>query len=278
MGKRRKPYQSVTDRLAAKATGATAAGAAAPIGISANGGASIGGTPAGVAGGDAKKKKKIRGPTNNLGERVSLEPMPDHVQPSRKDYGGMGLAKPSAWLALDDDEFMDKFMVVYKEHVDNFGGKSFNKARRRELSENMLWRVKLREKEGTKTSGPGAAGGRMTQTSLDNLGKGGLVVAKGRAGNKVDYSKMRIGPGRLPTAAKVDYSRMRIGGAQAQKQRTQGPGPGPGAGGSNGAGRQRAKGAVDVDGDARQKVIDLYRSGQRVKKQREKQARMAQRS
>ena len=68
------------------------------------------------------------------------------------------------------------------------------------------------------------------------------------------------------------------GGAQAQKQRTQGPGPGPGAGGSNGAGRQRAKGAVDVDGDARQKVIDLYRSGQRVKKQREKQARMAQRS
>ena len=48
---------------------------------------------------------------------------------------------------LRDDSFMDIFLEMYQEHVENFSGKSFRKARKKEISSGMLWRVKLQEKE-----------------------------------------------------------------------------------------------------------------------------------
>ena len=53
---------------------------------------------------------------------------------------------------------MDRFLELYHEHVDGFNGKSFSKARKREMDGNMLWRVKLREKVrlcGAPTRGAG---------------------------------------------------------------------------------------------------------------------------
>ena len=40
------------------------------------------------------------------------------VQPRAKDYGGMGLAKPSLWIDLRDDTFMDRFLDMYREHIE----------------------------------------------------------------------------------------------------------------------------------------------------------------
>ena len=45
------------------------------------------------------------------------------LQPSRKHYGGLGYAKPSCFLELDDPEYADKFEALWDEHVPGFSGK-----------------------------------------------------------------------------------------------------------------------------------------------------------
>jgi len=57
------------------------------------------------------------------------------IQPSRKSYGGMGLARPSVMLPLGSHEFAERFAELFDEHVDGFSGKAFAKARNRESSQ-----------------------------------------------------------------------------------------------------------------------------------------------
>ncbi len=40
------------------------------------------------------------------------------TSPGPAAYGGMGLAKPSEWLALADAAFVDRFTAVFAQHVD----------------------------------------------------------------------------------------------------------------------------------------------------------------
>lgn len=66
----------------------------------------------------------------------SLDPVvPSVIQPGRKAYGGMGLARPSVMLLLGSRGFSERFAELFDEHVDGFTGKAFAKARNRESSQ-----------------------------------------------------------------------------------------------------------------------------------------------
>ena len=67
------------------------------------------------------------------------------LQPSRKHYGGLGYAKDSVLLELDDPEYASKFEAIWNEHVPGFSGKSFKK-RKTEAADNMEWKQRLKKK------------------------------------------------------------------------------------------------------------------------------------
>jgi hypothetical protein len=70
------------------------------------------------------------------------------VQPRRRDYGGLGLARPSMFLSLRDPSFVPKLEEEFAEHVPGFFGKQKTKAMKKQLDGNMLWR-QLAEKRTT---------------------------------------------------------------------------------------------------------------------------------
>lgn len=228
--KRRKPYQSVASRIASKA------------GIQSSGDHS-----------DSTHKKQ-----HQLSQRSSvftapleskekkIEVKPKHLQPKSKDYGGMGLAKESVWIQLHDVEFREKYLDMYNEHIEGFSGKAFNKARRRELSKDMLWRVKLREKNESKDK----INGKRSDASgeaFESIGKGGQVTK-----SKTHKSQTATGPrdnlnkGKLKAKAWLDNAT---------------------------AGHRKKIKTTGVNDNARQQAIDMYRAQQRLKKQREAQIR-----
>jgi hypothetical protein len=82
------------------------------------------------ASGAAKKGKATTG--NQLKEEL--------IQPRRRDYGGLGLARPSLYIELRDPSFVPKLEEEFAEHVPGFFGKQRTKAMKRQLDGNMLWR------------------------------------------------------------------------------------------------------------------------------------------
>jgi hypothetical protein len=64
----------------------------------------------------------------------------DRVQPRPRDYGGLGLARPSMLIPLRDPSFVPKLEEEFAEHVPGFFGKQRTKAMKRQLDGNMLWR------------------------------------------------------------------------------------------------------------------------------------------
>lgn len=76
----------------------------------------------------------------------------DSIQPRRRDYGGLGTARPSMFLALSDPSFMPRLEQEFQEHIPGFFGKQRTKAMKKQLDGNMLWR-QLAEKRHTKVNG-----------------------------------------------------------------------------------------------------------------------------
>jgi hypothetical protein len=64
----------------------------------------------------------------------------DVIQPRKKDYGGLGLARPSLLLELRDISFIPKLEEEFAEHVVGFFGKQRTKAMKKQLDGDMLWR------------------------------------------------------------------------------------------------------------------------------------------
>lgn len=62
------------------------------------------------------------------------------IQPRRRDYGGLGFARPSLYIELRDPSFVPKLEKEFAEHVPGFFGKQRTKAMKRQLDGNMLWR------------------------------------------------------------------------------------------------------------------------------------------
>ena len=78
-----------------------------------------------------------------------------NIQPQKRDYGGLGLARPSLFLPLLDPSFIPKFEAEFEEHVVGFFGKQRTKAMKKQLDGDLLWR-RLRaqkEKGGAATKG-----------------------------------------------------------------------------------------------------------------------------
>ena len=67
-------------------------------------------------------------------------------QPRPRDYGGLGLARPSLFLRLDDPAFVPKLTEEFQEHIPGFFGKQRTKAMKKQLDGNMLWRQLLEKK------------------------------------------------------------------------------------------------------------------------------------
>jgi len=63
-----------------------------------------------------------------------------NVQPRPKDYGGLGLARETLFLPLQDPSFTRRLEEEFQEHVDGFFGKQRTKAMKKQLDGKMLWR------------------------------------------------------------------------------------------------------------------------------------------
>jgi hypothetical protein len=74
------------------------------------------------------------------------------VQPERRHYGGLGLARPSLFLSLSDPSFIPKLEEEFQEHIPGFFGKQRTKAMKKQLDGNMLWR-QLAQRRHTKVNG-----------------------------------------------------------------------------------------------------------------------------
>lgn len=76
----------------------------------------------------------------------------DSMQPRKGSYGGIGFARDSYYLSLDDPSFIPKLEEEFAEHIDGFFGKQRTKAMKKQLDKDMLWRRLLKEK-GCHTQG-----------------------------------------------------------------------------------------------------------------------------
>ena len=72
----------------------------------------------------------------------------DCQQPRPSDYGGIGLARASLWISLDDPSWQPKLEEEFAEHVTGFFGKNRTKAMKKQLDGKMLWRQLMAEKQG----------------------------------------------------------------------------------------------------------------------------------
>jgi hypothetical protein len=74
----------------------------------------------------------------------------DTIQPRNRDYGGIGLARPTMFLPLNDPSFVPKLEQEFAEHVPGFFGKTHTKAAKKQKDSGMLWR-KLADKKTQQT-------------------------------------------------------------------------------------------------------------------------------
>jgi hypothetical protein len=64
----------------------------------------------------------------------------DTIQPRKKDYGGIGLARPSLYIDFNDPSLVPKLESEFAEHIPGFFGKQRTKAMKKQLGGKMLWR------------------------------------------------------------------------------------------------------------------------------------------
>lgn len=68
------------------------------------------------------------------------------IQPIKAKYGGMGFAKKSIFLNIQDSEFDSKFQEVFREHIQGWAGNSYAKSRKKQEQSQMLWKQRLNAK------------------------------------------------------------------------------------------------------------------------------------
>jgi hypothetical protein len=62
------------------------------------------------------------------------------TQPRKNDYGGIGMARPSLYIELDDPSWKPKLEEEFKEHIPGFFGKQRAKVMKKQLDGKLLWR------------------------------------------------------------------------------------------------------------------------------------------
>jgi len=75
------------------------------------------------------------------------------IQPRARDYGGIGLARPSLWIEFDEcSSWQPRLEEEFAQHVPGFFGKQRTKAMKKQLNANMLWKRMLEEKQQQSSS------------------------------------------------------------------------------------------------------------------------------
>lgn len=64
----------------------------------------------------------------------------DGIQPRKRDYGGIGLARPSLFLPNNDPAFLPRLEEEFKEHIPGFFGKK-QRAKAAKKQNKMLWQT-----------------------------------------------------------------------------------------------------------------------------------------
>jgi len=64
----------------------------------------------------------------------------ESVQPRPSDYSGMGYARDTLYIELEDPSYFPKLEEEFQEHIPGFFGKQRTKAVKRQTDGNMLWR------------------------------------------------------------------------------------------------------------------------------------------
>ena len=112
------------------------------------------------------KQGQVRGKAT-AGQQLS----DDAIQPRKKDYGGLGLARPSLLLELRDVSFIPKLEEEFAEHVSGFFGKQRTKAMKKQLDGDMLWRRLANDKGGKTKSGKKGQKGKKHDLNISVDGK-----------------------------------------------------------------------------------------------------------
>jgi hypothetical protein len=93
-------------------------------------------TPAPILSGNISQRRRQQ-QANNL---------ENWFQPRQTNYGGMGLARSSLFIALDDPSWQPKLEEEFVEHIPGFYGKQRTKAMKKQLDGQMLWRQLQQQK------------------------------------------------------------------------------------------------------------------------------------
>lgn len=95
-----------------------------------------------------QKKQKLYSALDIKGKATVGQHLTDeNIQPRKKDYGGLGLARNSLLISLRDVSFIPKLEQEFQEHVHGFFGKQRTKAMKKQLDGNMLWRRLQKQKD-----------------------------------------------------------------------------------------------------------------------------------
>ena len=117
------------------------------------------------------------------------------AQPGRKQYGGMGLAKPSKLLLPTEGDFLEKLEDAFDERIEGFssGKASFKGLSRKQEQKTMLWKKALDAKQASQQEVARrqearelaeAGGGRLSG------GAGGVKAARARKGSNAPSSTL----------------------------------------------------------------------------------------
>jgi hypothetical protein len=107
---------------------------------------------------------------NKRGKAVPGPIMPESLlQPRKKDYGGLGQARPSLFIDLRDESFKPKLEEEFSEHITGFYGKIRTKAMKKQTEKNMLWRQLLERKQQGKTESEKLEGKKAIKILDGNL-------------------------------------------------------------------------------------------------------------
>ena len=62
------------------------------------------------------------------------------LQPRKRDYGGIGLARPSLFIPFEDLSFVPKLEEEFVEHIPGFFGRQKTKVMKKKSNQRMLWK------------------------------------------------------------------------------------------------------------------------------------------
>ena len=75
------------------------------------------------------------------------------MEPRKSDYGGLGLARPTLYLAFTDPSWQPRLEEAFAEHVPGWSGKPpMMQAMKKQRDANLLWKRLQREKKNTKAN------------------------------------------------------------------------------------------------------------------------------